>query len=90
MVGPICSFDDTKNKNYSYREKDCIEKFSKDLKELGTEIINFLKKQMIALTNKDMKPYEMQEVCHICNKESFAMMIKTRNKSKIIVTIPEN
>ena len=31
----ICSFDDTKNKSYFYRRKYCIEKFCKDLKELG-------------------------------------------------------
>ena len=37
----ICSFDETKNRRYFYRGKDCIEKFCKDLKELGTEIINF-------------------------------------------------
>ena len=37
----ICSFDNTKNKHYFYRGKDCVEKFYKDLKELETEIINF-------------------------------------------------
>ena len=37
----ICSFDDTKNKSYFYREKNCIKKFCKDLKEPGTEMINF-------------------------------------------------
>ena len=36
----ICSFDGTKNRRYFYRGKDCIENFCKDLKELGTEIIN--------------------------------------------------
>ena len=40
----ICSFDDTKNRRYFYRRKDCIKKFCKDLKELGTEIINFEEK----------------------------------------------
>ena len=35
----ICSFDDTKNRRYFYRRKDCTEKFCKDLKELGTEIM---------------------------------------------------
>ena len=71
----ICSFDDTKNKRYFYRGKDCIEKFCKDLKELGTEIINFEEKEMIPLTNKEIKSYEKQKVCHIC-KKSF-VMIKT-------------
>ena len=28
----ICSFDDTKNKSCFYREKNCTEKFCKDLK----------------------------------------------------------
>ena len=65
----ICSFDDTKNKRYFYRGKDCIEKFCKDLKELGTEIINFEEKEMIPLTNKEIKSYEKQKVCYICEKK---------------------
>ena len=65
----ICSFDDTKNKHYFYRGKDCIEKFCKDLKELGTEIINFEENEMITLTNKEIKSYEKQKVCHICEKK---------------------
>ena len=62
----ICSFDNTKNKQYFYREKDCIKKFCKDLKELGMEIINFKKKEMIPLTNKEIKLYEKQKLCYIC------------------------
>ena len=65
----ICSFDDTKNRCYFYRGKDCIEKFCKDLKELGTEITNFEEKEMIPLTNKQIQSYEKQKVCHICKKE---------------------
>ena len=64
----ISSFDDTKNKSYFHRGKDCIEKLCKDLKELGTEIINFKKKEMIPLTNKDIKSYEKQKICYICEK----------------------
>ena len=75
----ICSFDDTKNKHYFYRGKDCIEKFCKDLKELGTEMINFKKKEMIPLTNKEIKSYEKQKVCHIC-KEKFC---NDKNKKKV-------
>ena len=75
----ICSFDDTKNKRYFYRGKDCIEKFCKDLKELGTEIINFEEKEMIPLTNKEIKSYEKQKVCHIC-KEKFC---NDKNKKKV-------
>ena len=54
----ICLFDETKNRRYFYRWKDCIEKFCKNLKELGTEIINFEQKEMISLTNKEIKSYE--------------------------------
>ena len=65
----IRSFDDTKNKSYFYRRKYCIEKFWEDLKELGMEIINFKKKEMKPLTNKEIKSYEKQKVCYICEKK---------------------
>ena len=41
-----------------------------DLKELATEIINYKKKEMIPLTDKEIRLYESQKVCHIC-KEKF-------------------
>ena len=75
----ICSFDDTKNRRYFYRRKDCIEKFYKDLKEIGTEIINFEEKEMIPLTNKEIKSYEKQKVCQICKKE----FCDDKNKKKV-------
>ena len=37
----ICLFDATKNKDYSYRGKDCIDSFCKKVKEIETEIINY-------------------------------------------------
>ena len=45
-----------------------MEKFCKDLKELGTGIINLEEKEMIPLTNTDIKSYEKQKVCYICEK----------------------
>ena len=48
---------------------NCIEKFCKDLKKLGTEMINFKKKEMIPLTHKEIKSYEKQKVCHIQEKK---------------------
>ena len=42
------------------------EKICKDLKELGMEINNFEEKEMIPLTNKEVKSYEKQKACHIC------------------------
>ena len=44
--------------------------FCKDLKELGTEIINFEENEMIPLTNKEIKSNEKQKVCHICKKKN--------------------
>ena len=65
----ICLFDDTKTKCYFYTGKDCIEKFCNDLKELGTKMINFKKKELIPLINKEIKSYEKQSICYICEKK---------------------
>ena len=75
-------------RRYFYRGKDCIEKFCKDLRELGTEIINFEGKEMIPLTNKEIKSYEKQKVSHICKKKF--CYDKNKKKSEIIVITPEN
>ena len=40
-----CSFDKTKDKLDSYRGKDCMKKFCKDLREQETKIINYKKKK---------------------------------------------
>ena len=40
-----CSFDTTKNKLDYYRDKNCTEKFCKDLKEHATSIINYEKRK---------------------------------------------
>ena len=65
----IYSFDETKNRRYFHRGKDCIEKFCKNLKQLVTEITDFEEKEMIPLTNKEIKSYEKQKVCYICKKK---------------------
>ena len=80
----ICSYDDTRNRRYFYWGKDCIEKFCKDLKELRTEILNSEKKEMIPLTNKDIKSYEKKKYA-IYVKKSFVMIkIKKVNMNFII------
>ena len=60
-------------------EKIVLKSFFKDLKELGMEIISFEEKQMIPLTNKEIKSCEKQKVCHIC-KEKFC---NHKNKKKV-------
>ena len=45
---------------------------------------------MIPLTNKEIKSYEKQKVCHICKKGEFRDDDKNKKKSEIITTILEN
>ena len=61
-----CSFDQTKNKLNYYRGKDCMKKFSKDLRII--KIINYEKKKMIPLTTEEKIHYNEQEICYICKK----------------------
>ena len=64
-----CSFDKSKNKLNYYRDKDCLKKFCKDLREHATKIINYEKKDMIPLTKKEEENYNNRKVCYICKKE---------------------
>ena len=49
-----CSSDQSKNKLHYYRGKDCMNKFSKDLRTHATKIINHKKKKMIPLTTRNL------------------------------------
>ena len=64
-----CSFDKSKNERKYYRGEDCMKIFCKDLKDQAMKIINYEKKEMIPLTDKEKESYENQEVCYICEKE---------------------
>ena len=61
----VSSFDSKQNKHNFYRGKDCIKRFYKDLKELGTKIVNYKQKEMTVLTSGDIFLSESQKVCHI-------------------------
>ena len=64
-----CSFDKSKNKLNYYRGKDCMKKFSKDLKEHASKVIDYEKKKMIPLTTEEKIYHNKQEICYICKKE---------------------
>ena len=64
-----CSFDKSKNKLNYYRGKDCMKKFSKDLREHVSKIINYEKKKMIPLTTEENIYHNKQKICDICKKE---------------------
>ena len=63
-----CSFDATKNKLDYYRGMDCIKMLCKKLKDRALKIITYEKKEMIPLSEEEIKSYKEQEVCHICKK----------------------
>ena len=64
-----CTFDATKDSHDYYRGIDCIENVCKKLKDFAMEIIDYEEKEMIPLTDKKNKSYEMLKVCHICERE---------------------
>ena len=43
--------------------------FCKDLNEQTVKTINYEKKEVIPLTNKQKESYQNQEICYICEKE---------------------
>ena len=58
-----CSIDNTKNRLDYYRGKNWMKIFCRDLKKHATKIINYEKKEMIELTNKENESYKNQKVC---------------------------
>ena len=50
-----------------------MKNFCLDLKEHATEIVNYEKKEMIALTNKE-KIQPEQKSCYTCKKDLVLMM----------------
>ena len=75
-----CSFDKSKNERKYYRGKDCMKMFCKDLKDQAMKLINYEKKEMIPLTDKEKESYENQEICYICEKEFY---IDENNKKEL-------
>ena len=60
-----CSFDKSKNKLNYYRGKDCMKKFSKDLREHVSKIIDYEKKKMIPLTTQEKVYHNKQKICYM-------------------------
>ena len=81
-----CSFDEAKNRYKFYIRKDRIGRFCRDLKELPTEMINYVQKEMILLRGNGIKSQEKQK-CHI-SKEGF-VMIKIRKRNLNFITESE-
>ena len=60
-----CSFNESKNKLNYYRGKDCMKKFSKDLREHVSKIINYEKKKMIPLTTEEKIYHNKQNMLYM-------------------------
>ena len=69
-MSTISSFKASENKHDLYRGKDYMKKFCESLRELTMQLINFEKKTMKLITNKQQKSYENVNICYIC-KEKF-------------------
>ena len=63
-----CSFDKSKNERKYYIGKDCLKIFCNDLKDQANKIINYEKKEMIPLTDKEKGSCKNQKICYICEK----------------------
>ena len=59
-----CSFNESKNKLNYYRGKDCMKKFSKDLREHTSKIISYENKKMIPLTTEE-KIYHNRDMLYM-------------------------
>ena len=88
ILSLISSFDSKENKNNLYREKDCMERFCKDLKNQEMKIINYKQKEMIPLKDNENRSYEKKN-CYICKKQ-FLLIKMIRTKLEITVITQEN
>ena len=66
----VRSYDSNKNIYSFYRGTDCAEKLCKDLKDQTMEIINFKEKEMIPVTDNEIKYCEKRKYCYICKRKS--------------------
>ena len=63
-----CLFNNEKNRVDYYREIDCIEKGCKKFKDHAMEITNYEEHEMLPLTDEEIKFYEEQKDCHLCQR----------------------
>ena len=59
-------FDTIENTHSVYRGKDFTKKFCISLREHVADVINFEKKKMLSLTEKELKSHPYLTICYIC------------------------
>ena len=72
----VCGYSTTILRKHSketttsyHREKDCLSKLCKELREKATELFNTEKLPMTLLTHKQPKKHNESDKCHVCKKE---------------------
>ena len=88
-INLVRSYEPNKNIRNFYRGKDCIKKLCEDLKTQAMEVINFEKKDMIPLTDDEIKYYEERKYCHIC-KRKFGTDENGKNKFKLYCKVRDH
>ena len=79
----ISWFAHIKNKHTLFCGKECMKKFCSSLREHVKHIIDLEKKEMIPLTNKQLKSQEDAKVCYICGKHFLEKLFKHINHWKV-------
>ena len=79
----ISSFRSIENKPEIYRGKDCMKKFCESLREHAMKIINFKKKKIKLLIQKQQESYDNAKICYICKVKFETKYLKDKEYRKV-------
>ena len=68
-MSAICVFDNIEKNHTLYHGEDYMKKFCTPLREHATYVINFEKKEILPLTNKELTLHQDATECYICRNE---------------------
>ena len=71
-----------------YRGKDCIKMFFEAIREHTMVIINFEKKKIFPLINKEYELYFNKVNCHICRKQLEYKHTNNKNIVQLEIIVP--
>ena len=69
VISAISPFKGIENRHDVNRGKDCMKKLCESLRKHATKIINFMKKKMKMLTNKQQELNENAKIFYICREK---------------------
>ena len=73
-ISTIWAFDSIENKHTLYRGEDCMKPFCTS---------NFEKKNMLPLTEEELKSHQDAKACHICGKRILNKFANDKNYQKV-------